>query len=149
MVSVPFDPLEGRLCLQRSSLFDLRQDVLHQIFVFYRFPRRSLPPIPSPVDIPHRHTVDRVLAVRDDAHVSIFGHHIQSAEDGCEFSPLVRLPWTGENLGKVPVQPILASSRSGCRAPSLPVVSWSKVDADPRKRPSIAVAQCTAIRVDS
>lgn len=92
---MPFDPLEGRLCGQRLSLFDLRQDILHQIFVFYRFPCRRLPPILSPIDIPHRHTVNGVLAVRDDAHVSILGYDFQSSEDGCEFSPLVRLPWTG------------------------------------------------------
>lgn len=146
---MPFDPLEGRLCRQRLSLFDLRQDILHQIFVFYRFSRRRLPPILSPIDIPHRHTVDRVLAVRDDAHVSILGYDFQSSKDGCEFRALVRLPWTGESLGKVPMQSILAPSRGGRRPQSLPFVSWSKVDANPRKRPSITVAECTAIGVNS
>ena len=103
MMSMPFDPLELRLCPQRLPFFDFRKDIFHQVLVFYRFPRRSLPPVFSPILKPFRHTVNRVLAVRYDAHSSVLGHDFQSSKDSRELGSLVRLPWPGKSLGKIPV----------------------------------------------
>ncbi len=117
MVSMPFDPLKLRLCPQRLPLFDSRKDIFHQVFVFYCFPRRSLPPIFPPIAIPIRHTVNCVLAVRYDAHGSVLGHDFQSPKDSRELGSLIRLPWPGKSLGKIPMWTVSALISCGTSFP--------------------------------
>lgn len=71
MICVTFDPFKICLNSQRVPLINLGKNALHKVFVFHRFPGRSLPSILTPVDTPHRHTVDRIATVCYNAYITI------------------------------------------------------------------------------
>ncbi len=79
MVGMPFDPFEERLDAQSIALLDFGQNVLDNVFVLDRLPGRRLPPVPTPVDVPYRNTIDRILAVGDDREVPIARGNFQSS----------------------------------------------------------------------
>lgn len=71
MIRVTFDPFKIGLNSQRVALINLGKNALHKVFVFHRFPGRSLPSIFTPVDTPHRHAVDRIATVGNNAYIAI------------------------------------------------------------------------------
>lgn len=63
MIRVTLDPFKNCLNSQRVALINLGKNTLDKIFVFHRFPSRSLPSIFTPVDAPNRHAVDRIATI--------------------------------------------------------------------------------------
>ena len=94
MVRMAFDPLERGSRLQRPPLFHLAQDVLHQVAVLHRLPRRCLPSVAPPVDMPERDTVDGVSAVRDDRDIRVPRNGIECSPNRRQFGTLICLTWS-------------------------------------------------------
>lgn len=71
------DPFEQRLYSEIVPFLDLSKHILHNVFVLYRLPSRSLPPILAPVGIPDGDTVNSISTVSDDRNIPVPGYNIQ------------------------------------------------------------------------
>lgn len=98
------DPFEESLDLQQRAFFDLCYDIADQVLVLHRLVVGCHPVVALPVGTPHSYTVDRVLAVGEDGHVTMSRSNVERAYDGRELGALVRLSATFERLGHVPAR---------------------------------------------
>lgn len=78
VVRMAFDPFEQRLYFEIVPLLDFSKHILHNVFVLYRLPSRSLPSILTPVDIPDGDTVNSISTVSDDRDIPVPGYNVQS-----------------------------------------------------------------------
>lgn len=92
VAGVPLDPFEVSAGLQLLPFLNLRQNVFYQILVLHWFACRGLPAVLSPIDIPICDAVDRILAVSDDAGISVARDNLERAQNRRELRALIRLP---------------------------------------------------------
>lgn len=86
-----FDPFKESLDPEFRTLVDLAQDGFYQILVFHWFLVRSQPIIASPFLKPDRNTVNRILAVCDNCHISMSRGNVKGTQDRCELGALICL----------------------------------------------------------
>ena len=86
------DPFEIRPGFQHLPFFDLAEDILDQVLVLYRFSCCRFPPVLPPVNVPIGDAINSVLAVGDNARVSIARDDLKGPQYCCQLCALIGLP---------------------------------------------------------